>query len=439
MKRILIVLALLASIQVADAQTNSAAAKKALDAALAASQNAKKAAKVATWTKLAQTYIDAYNAPAGNIWLGASMTELKLAMGAEKPSSEENVVLNGVQYLKQVYSDKNLYFNGNGQLEIIEVSNPVVEDGLGKALDAFKKAAEVDPKGTKTKEITAGIKTIVEKMNQDAYNAYSLGDTKMAASLFESAFAAASQAPYSQLDTNALYNAAFTYWSMKDYPKAKNLFDKCLGLGYYAEGGEVFSKLADCAEKLDTSAAGKELQKNYLEQGFSKFPESESIRIGLINYYLSSDGNTDKLFELLEQAKKSTPENPSLYYVEGNIYKQLGRLEEAAKSYDEAAVVDPDYIFSYIGKGQLFYDKAIELQEEASAELDDNKYMALVKEFETTLKSAIDPFEKAYEVCTDDSIKPLVAEYLKQIYYRFKDQDAKFMDGYNKYNSILGN
>ena len=106
MKKILIVLALLASVQVANAQGGVAAAKKALDAAIEASQNAKKATKVATWTKLAETYLDAYNAPSSNVWIGATENELKLAMGNDKPSSTETVDLGGEQYVKQVFADK---------------------------------------------------------------------------------------------------------------------------------------------------------------------------------------------------------------------------------------------------------------------------------------------------------------------------------------------
>ena len=151
MKKLMIVLALLASFQVANAQAGPAAAKKALDAALAASQNAKKATKVATWMKLAESYVEAYNAPSGNVWIGANENELKLAMGNEKPASVENVVLGGAQYVKQVYDNKNLYFNTNGQLEIIEVTKPVVENALDKAVEAYKKAAEVDTKATKAK------------------------------------------------------------------------------------------------------------------------------------------------------------------------------------------------------------------------------------------------------------------------------------------------
>ena len=134
MKKTLIVLALLASFQVADAQSNVNSAAKAVESALAASQNEKKATKVATWMKLAQTYVDAYGAPAGNVWIGADMNALQLSMGGEKPSSVETVTLNGAQYTKQIYENKNLYFNANGQLSVIEIVKPVVENAHDKAL-----------------------------------------------------------------------------------------------------------------------------------------------------------------------------------------------------------------------------------------------------------------------------------------------------------------
>lgn len=439
MKKTLIVLALLASFQVANAQSNVNSAAKAVESALAASQNEKKATKVATWMKLAQTYVDAYSAPAGNVWLGADQASLQLSMGGEKPSSVESVTLNGAQYTKQVYDNKNLYFNGAGQLSIIEVTKPVVENALPKALEAYKKAYEVDDKHSKDKDINAGIKLIIEKLNQEAYNSYNLGDVKQAEAYFEAAYDASTQKPYAQIDTNSLYNAAFTSWSSENFAKAKTMFDKCLSYGYYGDNGEVYAKLSDCVSRVDTTAAGKAASKDYLEQGFQKFPTSESIVFGLINYYMTSGEGTDRLFELLQQAKATSPDNASLYYVEGQAYKQIGDLDKAAQAYDESAAKDPKYVYAFIGKGQMYYDKALELQEKAQNELDDAKYMALVQEFETTLKKCIEPFEQAYVVCEDAAIKSTIAEYLKQVYYRFRDQDPKYQSGYEKYNAILGN
>ena len=81
MKRFLIALAVLLSIQVADAQVKSpAAAKKSLEAAKEAAENPKKNTKVATWTKLASAYMDAYNAPYGNYLVNTPKMQLMQMM-----------------------------------------------------------------------------------------------------------------------------------------------------------------------------------------------------------------------------------------------------------------------------------------------------------------------------------------------------------------------
>ena len=86
MKRIFIALAILLTVQMADAQVKSPAdAKKAVEAAQAATENPKKAAKPATWLKLAGSYMDAYSAPMGNGWIGANKQELTFLMGNDKP------------------------------------------------------------------------------------------------------------------------------------------------------------------------------------------------------------------------------------------------------------------------------------------------------------------------------------------------------------------
>ena len=63
--------------------------------------------------------------------------------------------------------------------------------------------------------------------------------------------------------------------------------------------------------------------------------------------------------------KAKDPSNASLYYVEGNINKELGNIEEAAKCYAQCSSVDPNYEFGYIGAGVMYYDYAVELQEKA--------------------------------------------------------------------------
>ena len=434
MKRILIALAVLLSVQVADAQTKSPeAAKKAVESAEAASKDAKKATKVATWLKLASSYMDAYNAPAGSAWLGASKQELQLIMGNDRPVSVEEVVLGTDQLIKETYSNKEFYFSPAGQLVLINVTQPVVEDALGGALEAYKKAYEVDAKQSKTKDIVTGLSTIAQKYLDEGMNSYTFGDLVKASQLFEKAVEASATAPLSKVDTTALYNAGYTAWAVKDYERAKNFFEQCLAANYYYEGGEVYAKLGDVYTNLGDAKKGAEL----IEQGFVKFPQSQSILIGLINYYMTSGENADRLFVLIDEAKKNEPNNASLYYVEGNIYKELKNYEKAVESYMKCAEINPEYEFGFIGAGILYYERAVELSEQASNEFDDKKYNALVEQFEQALLDALEPFEKAYNVTKDNTLKVSIAEYLKNIYYRNISKGAEYEAAYNKYNEVV--
>lgn len=428
MKKILLALAMFAAIQVADAQVKSAAdVKKSVEAAEAATQNVKKAVKTATWLKLGQEYVKAYDAPTGNILPGSNKTELTLMMGSEKPVSSEEVTVNNEKYTKDVYADKNLYFNQNGQLAIIEVTKPVYEDALERAVKAYQKAYELDEKHAKDKDVAAAFDYIGQKYVSEAFNKYTFGDVATASKLFEKAADVEALAPLSKIDTSVIYNAGFTAMAAKDNERALKFFKRCYDLGYYYEGGEVFARLAE-VDTLNT--------KKYLEEGFSKFPQSQSILIGLINYYLKNNEDTETLFGLLDKAKANEPNNASLFYVEGNIRAQLGQIDKAVVAYEECAKINPEYEYGFIGEGTMFYNRAIELQTKAQEEIDDAKYMALVKEFEESLKSCIAPFEKAFEITKDANIKAGIASYLKNAFYRFREESAENQTKYEKYSEI---
>ena len=434
MKKILFALALLASVTYATAQNvkSESAAKAALEAAQAAANNAKKATKVATWLKLASSYMDAYNAPMGNGWIGAQAQELALVMGNQRAIGESNVEVNGTQYLKKSYPSADYYFNPSGQLAVIKVTKPIVDNALGKALDAYKNAFKNDPKGTKTADIVRGIESIAEKFTQEAYDAYTFGDMAAASKLFEAAADAFATEPCSKVDGESIYNAGFAAWAGEDFARAKSLFQKAIDNKYFGEEGDVYAKLADVTEKL----GDKEGSKAFLEEGAKAFPSSQPILIGLINYYVSSGQDTDQVFELLDKAKKNEPDNASLYYVEGNINKELGKVDEAIASYRKCAEINPSYEYGYIGEGLLLYNQAYDIQEEAQAELDDAKYNALVEKFEASLKGCIAPFEKAIEVTKDESLKPSIAEYLRNACYRFREEPG-FQEKYDKYSAMV--
>ena len=445
MKKIVMALALLASVQLAGAQTqvkSVSSAKSAVESALKASENPKKAANPVTWIKLGDSWLDAYAAPKGDGWIGASEQELNLVMSQVKVLSTRQEEIQGQMYTVKVYENADYYFNQSGQLAVIKVTEPIDEMALSNALEAFKKAYAADAKGKKTDDIKAGIKSVSTKYTEDAYNAYTLGDMANASLLFEKAADAALVEPYAQVDTNSIYNAGLTAWFLgtsKDstqaapwLERAGSFYKKALDYGYYGDEGDVYAKLSDISGRLGDKA----LRKEYLEKGFSAFPGSQSILVGLINYYVESGDDPNRIFELLDLAKQNEPNNASLYYVEGNIHDKLGNYEAAAAAYDKCAEINPEYEFGFIGKGIMLYNRAVDLQEQASKEMDDAKYMDLVAQFETSLKNCIEPFEKAFDLTKDDAIKLSVAEYLKNACFRFR-ADEVYLQKYNKYNEIV--
>ena len=434
MKKIFIALSLILSLTMVSAQPKHAAdALKAVTKAEAAAADAKKAAKPATWVALAKAYIEAYEQPSRNILTGTPQQEVKLflkeqqIMGTSEKKGAEGV------YTVDSYPDKDLYYNQDGILEFYLVTKPAVEgDLLGKAVNALEKAKEVDPKGSKAKDITTMIEDIHGKLANEALSEYLSGNFTKAAGLFKQA-AAVSQNPLMGKDDaqNTYYTALVSNMAgLKD--QAIEYYKKCIDMGHYQDGF-AYSNLAE----VYRSNGDKDACKTTLEEGFVKFPENSNILIGLINHYIENNEDTNKLFELLHSAQALDPKNASLFYVEGNVYKQLGDVENAAKLYAKSSEIDENYVYGPLGLGALYYDKAIELQQKASDEMDDNKYYALVKEMDETLEKAIDPFEKAFALTQDNELKGAVAEYLKNIYFRLRDKNPEYEALSKKYEAYL--
>jgi len=432
MKKIMISLALVLAFQVANAQEvrSSGEIKSALASAEKASADVKKAEKVATWLKLGQTYLDAYVTAQGYGSAGQSEQEVQLLMSTEKNAATSEEIVGGVPMKKVSYSTCDYYYQ-DGRLTIVKTTKPFTENALEKAASALEKAHALDVKGQKTKDITTCLDRIDRFFNDEAYIAYRFGDMKVASDYFEKAYNVSSQAPLCKLDSAALYNAAYTAWSDKNYDRAKDLFAKSLDIDYAGENGDAYVKLADIAD----NQGDKTLSKEWLEKGFTKFPQSQGILVGLINYYLTTNENTSELFALLDKAKANEPNNASLYYVEGNMHKNLGEIDEALAAYDKCSEINPNYEYGYIGKGILFYEQALKFQDLASNEMDDAKWNEYTKQFETALKNCIAPFEKAFEIAKDDALRKNICEYLKNACFRFRTEDESYMKKYEKYSA----
>ena len=433
MKRIFLALALVASVQVANAQIKSDAdIQKAIEKAEATANDAKKGAKPAPWVKLGEAYVKAYTNPTANLSTGIDKQTFSL-MAGEKPSATEMVTLDGQTYEKQVLSRSNVYFTQAGQLAFYEVTKPsVAGDPLEKAVNAYAKAFQL---GAKDKEVDAALQNIVGYYYQDAITAYSLGNLKKASDLFGKAAEASMTPPSSKVDTNAVYNAAFTAANSGDFARAKTFYNKCLDMGYAAEGS-VYAALSTCAlADKDTTAA-----KQFLADGLRLYPDNSSILTNLINLYIQMKEDPKKIVELLDEAKAQMPDNPSLYYVEGNILLGIKDYDGALSAYRKSVELDPNYEWGYYGEGALWAQRQGDAIEEANAlpVTAYKEYDAKMAESAQYLKNAIAPFESCFAKAQDANVKNAAADFLKRIYFLLRGESAEYQAAYEKYNAYVG-
>ena len=431
MKKLLFTLALVCSLQFAYAQKSDADMQKAVNNALAASQDAKKGAKANTWMKLAKAYMDAYNNPVANITPGLDKATFGM-MNKEQPASVSNVTLGGETYEKMQLSHVDVYFNQAGMLAIVDVTKPSVPgDLLGEAAKAYAKAFEL---GAKEKDVDPKLQEVVNAYYNDAFTAYSLGDMAKASDLFKGAADWSLVPPCSVKNDDAAYNCAFTALASKNYDRAIEYYNKCLQNGYTSEGN-IYAALSECSlAKADTLAA-----KNYLATGLTAYPDNASILTNLINLYLQTQEDPKKIVELLDEAKKAMPDNPSLYYVEGNIYAGVKDFDAATAAYNKGLEIDPKYDMAYYGIANIALKKGEALVEEMNAldVRDWKKYDELNAKLVEVYQSAIEPFEKCYEVSSNPDVKAAAADFLKRLNFQLRSVDPKYQAAYEKWNEIV--
>ena len=434
MKRILIIVALMAISFSAVAQS-SASVLKSLTKAQENAEHPKKSLKASTWVKLSEAYFSTYNFPKKDVWIGGNQSELKLVLGSQKVLSSESKVIAGVQYTIDTYEDKILYYNDNGVLDMVVITKPILEgDLVQESLNALEKAVELDVKGSEAKSIAAQYKRLHDEYVSGGMVDYTLGDVEKAFKSFETSLATTDNAVVKQIDSMIVYYTAVTANMSKQPEAAIKYFEKCKEIGY-DQGGDVYGALAE----LFKAGGDIEKAKEYLKVGFSKYPTSQTILVSLINIHIENKDDPKVVLDLIRQAQENEPSNASLYYAEGNVYKNLGDIDNAVKCYWKSFEIDPNYIFGVYTIGSTYFDEAIKNQSEIDA-LDVNDYEnydRLLKLFEENLIKAIEPFEKAFAATTDKDFKVSIADGLKQIYFRFRDKTPEYQAGYEKYNQFL--
>lgn len=431
MKKFLLTLALLGTFAAAYAQKPDADMQKAVDKALAATQDAKKNVKPATWMNLGKAYLAAYNNPTVNLAQGIDRTTFSM-MFKEQPQGTFSAVIDGQEFTKVSYSHVDVFFNASDLLVMWVVTKPSVPgDLLGEAAKAYHKAFEL---GGKDKDIVPKMKEIVDAYYNDAFSAYSLGNMALASDLFKGAADVSVLTPSAERNDDSFYNTAFTALQVKNYDRAEEYYNKCIDNGHFMEGN-VYASLSEIAlAQKDTLKA-----KTLLATGLTSFPDNAPILTNLINLYLATKEDPAKIVELLDEAKKAMPDNASLYYVEGNIYTGIKEYDKADAAYKKGLEIMPDYDMAYYGLGTTILKRAEDLVDQMNA-LDVRewkKYDEMKVQLDNMYKSALEPFEACYNCSKIAEVKAAAADFLKRLNFQLRAEGPEYQAAYEKWEAIV--
>ena len=209
------------------------------------------------------------------------------------------------------------------------------------------------------------------------------------------------------------------------------MHDEAIAMLEHLKDGEVEAVAVnqflyqEYVEKKDTAAFLK-----VLEDAMVRFPQEPWFLQNLINYYIFS-GQESVAVDYLNKAIEREPNVAQYHLIKGNINANMGNIEQALADYDHALELDPTLVDAVAGKGRVYYNKAVKMNEDAAYIQDQKEYKKALADMNDTFKQSLPFFEKAHEM---DPENREIMITLKTLYYRFHMEDE-----YNAIQDKLNN
>ena len=172
-----------------------------------------------------------------------------------------------------------------------------------------------------------------------------------------------------------------------------------------------------------------------LQNAVSRFPQEPWFLQNLINYYIFS-GQEQTAIDYLAQAIEREPNVAQYHLIKGNLEENQSNYEAALNEFDQALALDPTMADAMAGKGRVYYNQAVKLNEAAAMISDNKAYKKALDEMNEVFRQSLPFFEKAHEMAPEDRNYIIT---LKGLYYRFIKEpgmEAKYNDMSEKLNNL---
>jgi len=168
-----------------------------------------------------------------------------------------------------------------------------------------------------------------------------------------------------------------------------------------------------------------------LQNAISRFPQEPWFLQNLINYYIFS-GQEQTAINYLATAIEREPNVAQYHLIKGNLDENQGNYDAALADFDNALALDPTMADAMAGKGRVYYNQAVKLNEAAAMISDNKEYKKALDEMNEVFKKSLPFFEKAHEMAPEERT---YLQTLKGLYYRF-GMDAQYEAVSEKLNNL---
>ncbi|MBS1524706.1 MAG: hypothetical protein JST19_03590 [Bacteroidetes bacterium] len=189
---------------------------------------------------------------------------------------------------------------------------------IATALDAVKKAKELDTKNEYSKYIEHAKGELAQLQLNKGVKAYQAKDYHSAYMAFDAARQILPD------DTTIVLYTGVSAYNAKDYPNALKNYNHLVEIPNYKGAGKIYQDLPTVyLMNKDTAGAVKAAS-----EAVAKFPNDPTLRKEEIEVSLQAGQQSD-LISKIDAAIKNDPNNKTLYYYAGLTYSQIAEAQDA--------------------------------------------------------------------------------------------------------------